>query len=83
MVWRFVLSLSLIVASLSIVGISSAANAQADDRRLMTVYDRGATRVFLTGEKTLAKALKAENIELDARDTVEPLIDQELVAPDY
>ena len=83
MVWRFVLSLSLILASLSIVGVSSAANAQADDRRLMTVYDRGATRVFLTGEKTLAKALKAENIELDARDTVEPSIDQELVAPDY
>lgn len=83
MVWRFVLSLSLLVVSFSVVGLSGAANAQADDRRLMTVYDRGTTRVFLTSEKTLAKALKAEHIELDARDTVEPSINQELVASDY
>lgn len=57
--------------------------AQDADRRLITVYDRGTTRVFITKEKTIGKALSSEGIELDARDTVEPSVKEELVAPDY
>lgn len=81
MVWRFVLVLSLMVVS--IVGLDTSVQAQDTGKRLITVYDRGVTRVFLSKEKTLGKALKAENIELDARDTVEPSINEELVASDY
>lgn len=82
MVWRFISTLVLLVA-VSIIGLGHVAHAQDENRRLITVYDRGVKTVFLTKEKTLAKALKAENIELDAHDTVEPSLNQELVASDY
>lgn len=82
MVWRFISTLVLLVA-ISVVGLGHIAHAQDENKRLITVYDRGVTKVFLTKEKTLGKALKAENIELDAHDAVEPSRDQELIAPDY
>ncbi|MFZ3016637.1 MAG: ubiquitin-like domain-containing protein, partial [Candidatus Microsaccharimonas sp.] len=81
MVWRFVLSLVLLVVS--VVGLGSVALAQDGDKRLMTVYDRGETSVFLSDAKTIGEALEAQNIELDPRDTVEPSIDQELIATEY
>ena len=80
MVWRIVLFFALLVVSLA--GVSNSAQAK-DDRRLITVYDRGTTSVFLSSEKTLGEALKAQNIEIDAHDTVEPSLKQELIAPDY
>lgn len=81
MVWRFLLVLAVLVVSA--IGIAGSASAQDADGRLITLYDRGEKSVFLTKEKTIGEALKAQNIELDARDTVEPAIDEELVAPDY
>lgn len=82
MVWRNVVTLVLIVA-ISVTGLGYTAQAQDGNRRLITVYDRGVTRVFLTSEKTIGAALRSEDIELDAHDTVEPAIKQELVAADY
>lgn len=82
MVWRFVLTLFLLIA-VSITGLGSAVHAQDEDRRLITVYDQGVIRVFLTKEKTLGKALQSENIELDTHDTVEPAVNQTLVASNY
>jgi len=81
MVWRFVV-IGLFVF-VSVIGISNAAIAEDDERKLITVYDRGNTRVFLSDKKTLGDALNAQGIELDARDTVEPSVNEELVAPDY
>jgi uncharacterized protein YabE (DUF348 family) len=81
MVWRFVLTLVLIVTFSGV--ISCTVQAEGETRRLITVYDRGATSVFLTDENTIGEALEAQNIMLDARDTVEPGVDQELIAPDY
>lgn len=80
MVWRFIVTFFLLVL---VVWLGHAVQAQVKDARLITVYDRGTTSVFLSKEKTLGAALKAENIELDTRDTVEPSVDQELVASDY
>jgi len=84
MVWRFVLLL-IFVAAISFVGLGGAnsATAQESGKRLITVYDRGTTRVFTSDEKTLGDALKSQNIELDTRDTVEPSLSEELVASDY
>lgn len=83
MVWRFISTLMLVVVSASIVGLGDSALAQNQDGRLVSLYDRGTTRVFLSKAKTLGEALKAENIELDARDTVEPSVKEELVASSY
>ncbi len=51
--------------------------------RLITVYDRGEYRSFLTTASTLAEALDEATIELDARDTIEPALDEELIASEY
>jgi len=81
MVWRFGLLLLLFVVS--VIGVGTSVQAQDEDRRLITVFDRGTTRVFLSDDKTVGDALKAQGIELDARDTVEPATDEELIATDY
>lgn len=81
--WRFIVTFILFVVSISVVGLSNSVQAQDAVRHLITVHDRGATRVFLSKEKTLDKALQSEHIELDAHDTVEPSIHEELVASDY
>jgi len=81
MVWRF--TLGLVLLAVSVIGLGATTLAQEEDRRLITLYDRGVTRVFVSNEKTLGEALKAQGIELDAHDTVEPSVKEELVAPDY
>lgn len=83
MVWRFVLIFILSIASASIAGLSGSVHAEDGAARLITVYDRGVTRVFLSKEKTIGAALKVEHIDLDAHDTVEPSVSQELIASDY
>jgi len=70
--WRFALTFSLLIASIFFVGLGHTVQAQNENKRLITVYDRGTTRVFLSDQKTIGEALKLEEIELDARDTVEP-----------
>ena len=73
-----------IVVACALFGIQSIATAQEEDSgRLITVYDRGAKSAFLSDAKTLGEALKGANISLDPRDTVEPSVSEELVAPEY
>jgi uncharacterized protein YabE (DUF348 family) len=83
MVWRFVLTLTLLVVSVCVVGLHHSVHAQDNGNHLITVYDRGVKQVFLTTEKTLGEALKAKGIALDTHDTVEPSVNQELVAAEY
>lgn len=82
MVWRFILPLVLVAAA-SVLGLGHFAHAENESRRLISVYDRGTTKSFLTDKATLDEALKEEGIALDARDAVEPSINQELVASVY
>lgn len=50
---------------------------------LMTVYDRGDKKVFLTHAATVKQALIDNTITLDANDTVEPSLDEKLIASEY
>lgn len=81
MVWRFIFVISLLVVTF--VGIGGSVSAKETDGRLITVYDRGTTKVFLSQAATLADALTEQGITLDERDTVEPSETEELVAPEY
>jgi uncharacterized protein YabE (DUF348 family) len=81
MVWRFVLSLLLFGAL--IVGLNNTVHAQDNNGRLMTVYDRGIKRVFLSMDKTVGDALRTQHVDLDAHDTVEPAVDVVLTASEY
>jgi uncharacterized protein YabE (DUF348 family) len=83
MVWRFISILVLSVASFLIAGVVQTASAQDAGSKLITVYDRGTTKVFLTKADTIGQALKDEGFELDKHDTVEPSVKEELVARDY
>jgi uncharacterized protein YabE (DUF348 family) len=77
-----------IVSVVSLISINTA-HAQSDTseksqtKRLITVYDRNTESSFLSNQKTIGQALKANGIELDSRDTVEPSRNEELVANDY
>lgn len=80
---RVALILGAIVSIAGLAGINTNVRAQSNDKRLMTVYDRNTQSSFLTDKKTIGEALKDKGVELDARDTVEPSRDEELVADDY
>ncbi len=75
------------VVAIIFIGLASIGMAlavQADDgARLISVYDQGNDHRFLTKEKTIGAALQAAGIAIDERDSVEPSLDEELVASTY
>lgn len=60
-----------------------SASDDATDSHLITVYDRGEKKVFLTKESTIEAAFSQEGIAVDSADTVEPSLKENLVAPEY
>ena len=93
----FVLFMSigcLFLANYYVAGATTATNndnSSSDDgdsdnsskTHLMTVYDRGEKTVFLTAATTLKEALQSKDIVIGDNDTVEPSLDEVLVATDY
>ena len=55
----------------------------SEGERVITLYDRGLERSFVTSASTVGDALKEANIEIDARDRVEPSLSEPLVANEY
>lgn len=83
-----IISLCLTVVGLfAVVGFmastTKSVQAQSEGGRLITVHDRGVETTFITTKETLKDALSEHDIALDAKDAVEPSIDEKLVAPDY
>lgn len=73
-----------IVAMGVFVSISSyPAYAQASETHLLSVYDRGEKRTFITEAETIVEALEEQDFLLDTRDVVEPSRDEKLIAPEY
>lgn len=60
-----------------------ATDGERQSGRLVTIHDRNQEKVLLTEAETIADALQAADISLDARDTVEPALDEKLVASEY
>ena len=81
----------LVVALFLVVAIGSAMTIRVhadskkpvDGQRVITLYDRGLEQSFMTNAATVGDALKSANIEIDARDRVEPALDETLVANEY
>lgn len=82
LIW--VISLSL-VALLALGASSVQANdpSPSGDQRLLTVYDQGEEKTFLTTKTTVGDALSAEGIQLEESDRVEPRSATKLVASNY
>lgn len=73
----FLLLTSAFVGDLMVTG------ANDERQRLISVYDQGEERTFLTTTDTLGEALAEQGIVVDGRDTVEPDVTSELIAPEY
>lgn len=61
----------------------AADGQQTTGGRLVTIHDRGGEKVILTNAGTIQAALDEAHVNLDAKDTVEPGLDEKLVATDY
>lgn len=72
-----------LVSFLLMTRVSAADDHQPRKGRLVTVHDRGQDRVILTDAHTIKDALGEAGIHLDDNDTVEPAIDEKLVANSY
>lgn len=71
---------SLILSSRSVLAQTPEPSG---DQRLITVYDQGQERTFLTSKTTIGDALRAENIEITEFDSVEPRQSTKLSASSY
>ena len=60
-----------------------AAQNQSTSEHLVTVYDRGQEKSFISGGDTLREVFAEEGIVMDKNDIVEPGIDEKLVAKSY
>ena len=75
-----------VLATSVLLATYAQATSQPEPRfgqRLITVHDRGRDRGILTYAATLRQALEEGGIHLDPNDTVEPGLDQTLVAANY
>jgi uncharacterized protein YabE (DUF348 family) len=84
------LLISLVVSGLFLVTLSIAvalnarsAAAQNYGGTLITLYDRGTETAFVTDKPTLREAFSERGIPVDAKDAVEPSLDEQLVATEY
>lgn len=79
----------MLLAAIFVASGLLIANAHADtadavrDGRLVTIHDRGNTRVVLTSAQTVRDALKSADISVIKTDNVEPALDSKLVAKSY
>lgn len=62
---------------------NAATTDSAQNGRLITIHDRGETRVILTHAQTVRDALADAHIPVVSQDTVEPNLGDRLVATDY
>lgn len=68
----------------AVIGVSSnTTHAQATEAHLLSVYDRGEKRTFITNATTVVEALEEQAFVLDDRDVVEPGRNEELIASEY
>ncbi|MCX6728411.1 MAG: ubiquitin-like domain-containing protein [Candidatus Saccharibacteria bacterium] len=74
----------LIFAALfTVSGITHAQDSGSQSSRLITIHDRGVTKVVLTKATTIGNAIADAGIPIDKKDMVEPDVNQKLIATHY
>ena len=80
-------SLALLLVIVAGITFSRIAAAAAPDdssaRHLITVYDQGSEKTFVTTKNTIGSALRDGGIAVESIDNVEPRVDTKLVAKNY
>lgn len=83
-IWSLCLTLVLSLAGILIwTTTASRVHAQEAGGRLVTIFDRGTEQVVLSTGNTIGDALETAGIEIDARDVVEPSLDEPMIASEY
>lgn len=82
---RAIIALVAVLMAVFLLFGLTRANAQqpGSGERLLTIYDRGEERVILTDQPTIGAALENVGIEVGANDTIEPSLDEPLLAGSY
>jgi uncharacterized protein YabE (DUF348 family) len=74
-----VLSAFFIVSNVTHAGSEKTANGG----RILTIYDRGLEKRFVSQSATIGDALKEAGVLINEKDVVEPSLSQKMVASDY
>lgn len=75
----FILIFGIVITS----HVHAASTTPEPGERLITVHDQGEDKGILTRATTLRDAFREANIHIDPNDTVEPGLDDELIAKNY
>ena len=76
----------IFAVTLSVSGMVHAQDKVSNsskDSHLITIHDRGNTKVVLTKTTTIGDAIKDAGIPIDKKDLVEPDVSQKLIATNY
>jgi uncharacterized protein YabE (DUF348 family) len=82
----FIIACCLFVLGIGVIATSqvqAASGERSAGQRLITIHDDGRDRGILTRATTLRQVFQDEHIAIDANDTVEPGLDDKLVANNY
>ncbi len=71
---------ALVMLSRQVTAIDVASSA---DQHLLTVYDQGDEKTFITNKTTIGAALREQNIAIEEVDAVEPAVTTKLEAKSY
>ena len=69
--------------AISVTNVAAEDPATSGEQRLITVYDQGEERTFLTKKTTIGDALRGEGIRIEDTDLVEPRVSTKLAATSY
>ncbi len=78
-----VIAVTVLSIAVSQVRADDGSAGESTDERIITLYDRGVERSFMTTAGTIGDALKEAGVEIDTRDRVEPAMNEDLVADKY
>ena len=78
-----VIAVTVLSIAVSQVRADDGSSGESTDERIITLYDRGVERSFMTTAGTIGDALKEAGVEIDTRDRVEPAMNEDLVADKY
>lgn len=74
---------ALLLSLLTVFVGTALALADSNDKKFVSIFDRGEKTVLVTDKKTVREVLKQAEIEIEETDAVEPGLDSEISSEDF
>lgn len=71
------------IASILIINSNQKIQAKGENSKIITVFDRGQRKSFISSAQTVEQALKEQNFQISAADNIEPALNTSLTGTDY